>query len=199
MIGLRRWVRLGAILAALIFLYFVVPVTRDVEETNVVRGVTALVTLGVLALAVVYQLRLHVDDNSRRLDGLIVVIVLVMVVFSFSFYVLEQHDPTQFVSMETRLDALYFTMASAATVGFGDVHAAGQFARGLVLAQMIFNVVFIGTAVALLSTRIRQVASASGSGAHDAAEPQVRRGVADAVALPGRRAVALAVVRRAQV
>ena len=160
MIGLRRWVRLGAILAALIFLYFLVPVTRHVEETDVARGVTALVTLGVLALAVVYQLRLHVDDNSRRLDGLIVVIVLVMVVFSFSFYVLQQHDPTQFVSMETRLDALYFTMASAATVGFGDVHAAGQFARGLVLAQMIFNVVFIGTAVALLSTRIRQVASA---------------------------------------
>ena len=199
MIGWQRWVRLSGILAALVLLYFVVPVTQDVQRTDVVRGAAALLTLALLAFGVVHQLRLHVDDTSRRLDGLIVAIVVVMMVFSFSFYTLQEHDPTQFAACDTRLDALYFTMASAATVGFGDVHAAGQIARGLVLAQMVFNVVFIGTAVALLSTRIREAASAAGSGPDDAAEPQVRRGVPDAVALPGRRTVALAVVRRAQV
>ncbi len=120
----------------------------------------AVLTLAVLALGVVYQLRVHLDDTSRRVDGLIVIIVIVMAVFAFGFYNLEEHDPSQFDGMETRLDSLYFTMASAATVGFGDVHAAGQTARGLVLVQMVFNVVFIGTAVALLSSRVKAVATA---------------------------------------
>jgi voltage-gated potassium channel len=40
------------------------------------------------------------------------------------------------------------------------VHAVGQAARAMVLVQMVFNVVFLGTAVALLSTRIRAVATA---------------------------------------
>jgi voltage-gated potassium channel len=38
------------------------------------------------------------------------------------------------------------------------VHAAGQTARALVLVQMVFNVVFVATIVALLSTRVKQVA-----------------------------------------
>ena len=40
------------------------------------------------------------------------------------------------------------------------MHAAGQIARAMVLVQMLFNVVFIGTAVALLSSRIRAISNA---------------------------------------
>jgi len=159
MIGWRRWVHLGAILATIVVVYFVVPVSTEYHRTTVARGAVTVLALGLLALGVVRQLKLHVDDTSRRLDGLIVIIVIVMIVFAFGFYSLEQRDPTEFDGLETRLDSLYFTMASAATVGFGDVHAEGQFARGLVLAQMVFNVVFVGTAVALLSSRVKEVAS----------------------------------------
>ncbi len=160
MVGWRRWVHLGGTLAMIVVVYFVVPVSANLHRTTIARGAVTVVALGLLALGVVRQLKLHVDDTSRRLDGLIVIIVIVMIVFAFGFYSLQQKDPTQFAGMETRLDSLYFTMASAATVGFGDVHAAGQYARGLVLAQMVFNVVFVGTAVALLSTRVKAVASA---------------------------------------
>jgi voltage-gated potassium channel len=158
-IGWRRWVHLGLIMAVLVVAYFVVPVSNDLHRTTIARGAVTLLSLAALAYLVVRQLRLHLDDHRRKLDGLIVVIVLVMMVFSFSFYAIEQRDPTQFDGLDTRLDALYFTMASAATVGFGDVHAAGQFARGMVLTQMVFNVVFVGTAVALLSARIRAAAT----------------------------------------
>jgi hypothetical protein len=83
-----------------------------------------------------------------------------VVVFAFSAYTLERGDPTQFEGLETRLDALYFAAATAATVGFGDVHAVGQGARALVLGQMVFNVVLLGAAVALLSARVRAAAGA---------------------------------------
>ena len=44
------------------------------------------------------------------------------------------------------------------TIGYGDVHAQGQVARAFVLVQIIFNTVFVATAVALLSSRVRRVA-----------------------------------------
>jgi voltage-gated potassium channel len=160
MVGWRRWAHLALILAAVVAVYFVVPVSRELQPSTVVRGLGAIVILALMAGGVVRQLRLHLDDTDRRMDGLIVSITVVMAVFSFCFFALEQRDPSQFDGLNTRLDALYFTAATAATVGFGDVHAVGQGARAMVLVQMVFNVVFIGTAVALLSSRIRAVASA---------------------------------------
>lgn len=153
-----RWLRLCAVLALIFALYFAVPVETTPVRGTVVRVlVSALVFVG-LAVGMVRQLKMHLDDASRRLDGLIVGIILVVVVFSFVFYVLDQRDPAQFVGLQTRLDALYFAMTTLTTVGTGDVHAAGQTARGLVLVQMVFNVAFVATTVTLLSARIRAIA-----------------------------------------
>lgn len=160
MIGWRRWAHLGLIVAALVAVYFVVPVSSDIHTVNVIRALAAVVMGVALVAGVVRQLRLHLDDTDRRVDGLIVSIMAVMVAFSFCFFAMEQRDPGQFAELHTRLDALYFTAATAASVGYGDVHAAGQAARALVLVQIVFNVVFIGTAVALVSSRIKSVSSA---------------------------------------
>jgi voltage-gated potassium channel len=77
-------------------------------------------------------------------------------VFSHAFYVLQRNDPAQFVGLHTRLDSLYFAITTLTTVGTGDIHAAGQVGRALVLVQMIFNVVFVATTASLLSTRVRE-------------------------------------------
>ena len=160
MVGWRRWVHLGVVLGAVVLVYFLAPVSRELERGTLIRILLSLLVLALLVVGVVRQLRLHLDDQDRRVDGLIVSIVVVMTVFSFSYFTLQQRDPTQFAQMETRLDALYFTATTASSVGYGDVHAVGQVARAMVLVQIVFNVVFIGTAVALLSSRIRAVASA---------------------------------------
>lgn len=160
MVGWRRWAHLGLILAGVVLVYFVAPVSRELERGTLIRILLAILVLALLVAGVVRQLRLHLDDQDRRVDGLIVSIVVVMTVFSFSYFTLQQRDPSQFAQMETRLDALYFTATTASSVGYGDVHAVGQVARAMVLVQIVFNVVFIGTAVALLSSRVRAVASA---------------------------------------
>jgi amino acid transporter len=162
MAGRRRWPHLALILTAIIVLYFVAPVSLDADRSTVARVVVAAIVIVLLAVGVVWQLRLHIDDTSRRLDGLIIAIVMVMAVFSFSFFAVEERDPAQFDGLETRLDALYFSTSTAVTVGFGDVHATGQVGRGLVLVNMVFNVVLVGSAVALVSTRLRAAAQARG-------------------------------------
>lgn len=160
MAGWRRWAHLSLVLSAVVVVYFIAPVSSELHRATVVRILLSVLVLGLLVAGVVRQLRLHLDDQDRRVDGLIVSIVVVMTAFSFCYYALQQRDPSQFVELKTRLDALYFTATTASSVGFGDVHAAGQVARGMVLVQIVFNVVFIGTAVALLSSRIRAVANA---------------------------------------
>lgn len=153
-----RWVRLGVIVTLIVVGYFVVPVSVEERGDTVVRSVVGVVILGLLGYAIVRQLRLHLDDNARRVDGLIAAIVLAVVVFAMAFYALEDRRPEQIVGLHTRLDSLYFTVATLTTVGFGDIHAVGQTARAIVLVQMVFNVVFIATAVALLSSRVSDAA-----------------------------------------
>ena len=55
-----------------------------------------------------------------------------------------------------RLDALYFSMTTMSTVGYGDIHAQGQLARLLVTVQLVFNLVFVASLVSLIQDQIRQ-------------------------------------------
>ena len=70
-----------------------------------------------------------------RLDVLALVVFVVVPLFALGYYALEQGDAGQFAEMATKTDALYFTMSTLGTVGFGDVHATGQLARVLVTSR----------------------------------------------------------------
>ena len=160
MIGWHRWRHLMAVTGGVVLLYFAVPVSSEIDTHNLLRLVVSLVALVLLSLGVVLQLKKHLNQNDRRIDGLIATVVTVVVVFSFIFFTLARHEPGEFAQLKTRVDGLYFTVATMATVGFGDVHAKGQVARSLVLVLMVFNVVFVGAAVTLMSTHIKEVAQA---------------------------------------
>jgi voltage-gated potassium channel len=153
----RRVLRLNATLGLTLVVYFVTPV-RDVQRSSDYRIVTTIAALALLTLWVLWQLRRHVDDQSRRIDGLVGVILIVIVAFALAFYVVEQHRPGEIVGLNSRLDSLYFTVSTLLTIGYGDVHAAGQLARALVLVQTVFDVVFVATAASLLSSRVRSAA-----------------------------------------
>ena len=70
----------------------------------------------------------------------------------------------QFAELETKTDALYFTLSTLATVGFGDVHAAGQLGRALVSVQVTFDLVFVAAVVTVLTTQLRARAAERRSG-----------------------------------
>nr|WP_246391165.1 potassium channel family protein [Nocardioides soli] len=84
--------------------------------------------------------------------------VIAVLAFALAFYRLATSYPGEIVGLETRLDSLYFTMTTLLTVGYGDIHAQGQVARGLVLVAMVFNVLVIATAVSTVTARIRKKA-----------------------------------------
>jgi voltage-gated potassium channel len=157
----QRWLRLAGACTLAVFMYFVVPVsTRQPTDAIVLRGLASVASLGLLAFLIVWQLRLALEHGlDRRLDGLVISLVIVVMAFALGFYVVSVRDPAQLEGISTRVDALYFTLSTMTTVGYGDVHAAGQAARVMVLTQMAFNLVFVATAAAVLGAHIRATAS----------------------------------------
>lgn len=176
MTGWRRLLRGVVAIALALVVYFVVPVQGG--DDLAVRALVTILSLGLLTALVIWQVLLHVEDQSRSVDGLLLALVVAVLAFALSFYRLEIADPGQIPGLETRLDSLYFTMTTLLTVGFGDIHAAGQAARALVLVAMVFNVAVIATAATTISSRVRLHAEQRAEArraAGESGEPQRRR------------------------
>ena len=126
------------------------------EEDLAVRALVSLVALCLLTAGVVWQILLHMEEPERKVDGLLFALVVAVLAFALAFYRLEVAYPGQIPGISTRVDALYFTMTTLLTVGYGDINAQGQAARVLVMIAMVFNVAVIATAVTTISGRVRQ-------------------------------------------
>jgi voltage-gated potassium channel len=156
--GWGRWFRLALVLVLLVVIYFTVPATAHPDRSDAGRIAVCLALILLLTVAIVWQLRGQMVDSTRHVDGLLIALVVAILSFAAAFYVIDRVDPDQIVDLDTRLDALYFTVTTLLTVGFGDIHAEKQFARGVVLVAMVFNVAVIATAAAAINRRIRQKA-----------------------------------------
>jgi len=91
-------------------------------------------------------------SGSTRLQvfGLLALIIGAVLFFAVTYFRLAK-SPGQIAGLVTGVDALYFTVSTMLTVGFGDVHATGQLSRVVVIIQMIFTVTVLGVAAKLLS------------------------------------------------
>ena len=147
-------------LAAVILAYYAVPVGQRESTLEVVVGLLGLlVGIGFLAWRIVVQVRRQLDAGGEtfvRVQSLVLLLYLVVPIFALGYFMIESSAEDQFAEMQTKTDALYFTMSTLGTVGFGDVHATGQLARALVTIQIAFNLVFVATLVTVLSTRVRR-------------------------------------------
>jgi voltage-gated potassium channel len=152
-----RWLRPLVSLLGILVVFYALPIGGLVWETaTVVAVLVTLVGVVLLGWAIAGQVRRELTGGPEvRVDTLLTLLSLVAVVFAFGYLLLEQSSPGQFVELETRTDALYFTLSTLATVGFGDVHAQGQVARALVSMQIVFDVVFVAALVATLTGRLR--------------------------------------------
>jgi hypothetical protein len=167
---LKRRVRRAILtLTAVLVAYYAAPVGYAPSPVGIAVSVIGLVAgLGLLVHLTVRQVRrlagARPDDDGVRIESLIFLIYIVVPMFALGYFVLETADPSQFYDLNTKTDALYFTVSTVATVGFGDVHASDQLARALVTIQIAFDLVFVGALVTLLTGFIRSRATTRRAG-----------------------------------
>jgi voltage-gated potassium channel len=113
------------------------------------------VTLQFACAAIIFPLSIASVIRSNRVAVvrprlaafLGVTLTAVVGFFAAEYRVIEAINPGEFNTLETGVDALYFSVTVMATVGFGDVHAQGQLAKLAVTLQMIVDLV--GVAIVL--------------------------------------------------
>jgi voltage-gated potassium channel len=153
----HAWLRLALTMLALLVVYYAAPFSAlgSIQRAATSLGFTAV---GVVALgwAITAEVRRQLAGvSSTRIPGLFMLLGLVVFVFALGYYLLESTAPGQMSGLETRTDALYFTLSTLGTVGFGDIHAEGQMARALASVQIVFDVVFVAALAATLTGKVR--------------------------------------------
>lgn len=144
----RPWLTRLLLPVGVLLAYFLVPV----DEQNAPAGIVIGVLVAIMGLAgVAWIVADEVQRAERRLRPvhLMLALELVVVLFALIYFVLAMRSPAEFSGLHTRLDALYFSLTTVATVGYGDVNAAGQLARSIVSAQLVFNLAFVAALVGL--------------------------------------------------
>lgn len=136
--------RAAASATVIVVLFYLVPLRAAVDGGTLVRLV---VGLAVLAALLTWQIRAIARSpypTLRAVEALAIAIPLFLVLFAATYVVMAEARATAFTQPLSRTDALYFTVAVFATVGFGDISPASQAARVVVTVQMVADLLLLG-------------------------------------------------------
>jgi voltage-gated potassium channel len=150
----RRAVVTVVLVAAATAAYFQIPVPGPMNQ----RSWAIMFSGGVVVLGLLIMLsirRLLRAGEQARIRALVLLLTVTVLFFSWADDSVAAL-PNQFTELTNKTDALYFNVSTLATVGFGDVHPVGQLARAAVTLQIVFNLVFLGAAVSMISGFFRR-------------------------------------------
>ncbi|MFI1534953.1 potassium channel family protein [Streptomyces anandii] len=157
----HRWsavmvlVRSLLLTVGLIIAYYLLPL-----DSHSTLGASAVLVGGLIAVAVVFTWEVMVIAQSpyprlKAVEALSSTLPVFLLLFASAYYLLERAEPTSFTEHLTRTDALYFTLATFTTVGYGDITARSQGGRVLVMLQMAGGLLLVGVAARVLTTAIQ--------------------------------------------
>lgn len=141
--------------AGLIAAYYLLPLNEDGEA-----GTRALLTCGLLAVVLVFLLEVRAIVRSpyprlKAIEALTTTLAFFLVLFASTYYLMERSTPGSFSEPLTRTDALYFTLTTFATVGFGDITARSQTGRLVTMLQMTGGLLLVGVAARVLAGAVQ--------------------------------------------
>jgi voltage-gated potassium channel len=160
----REWLNTLLTIAVIITLYFVMPFGRRGNPLPLGLATALSILIAILLTALISRRILRIIDGtiSVGIPGLLILLTAVIVAFSTGYYLLARSDPAEIAGLHTRLDSLYFTLTTVATIGYGDIHPAGQAARAIACFQVVFNSIFLAGLVRATLYEARAVRTARG-------------------------------------
>lgn len=135
--------------------YYIVPLRFDWSDSwSIERLLLSLLALAMLAVVFRYQIARSnrvLPLRFRRIQWLLTALYTLVLVFALVYAFTAAWAPSQFDAIHDRTDALYFSVTLVATVGFGDIHPTGTVGQLIATVHMVFNLVYLGTALRLLT------------------------------------------------
>jgi len=132
----------------LVVVFALAPISTNRWWLGVVVGL--LVVAGSVPLTVKRVKGVSATHSPYLEASLAILMMVAMVIIGFaSMYTAMSRHHQEFTGIHTKLDAIYFTVTTLATVGYGDLAPGGQLARAIAITQMIVDILVIGVAARL--------------------------------------------------
>ena len=113
------------------------------------------VVVGALLIAGVARWQLRAVAHAafpevRAIEALVFSTSAMVVLFASCYLALSHRDPAAFSESLNHTGALYFTVTTLTTIGFGDIAASTDVARVTVMSQIVANFVVLSVLVKLI-------------------------------------------------
>lgn len=159
--GMRRAV-VGSVARAVvgvvivIVAFYLLPVAPHSHVGAVVR-IVAVASIVIVVIAVeVRAVARSPHPAVRAIDALALTVAVLIGSFAVVYLNISARDAAAFNEPLGRTSALYFTMVTLATIGFGDIAPRSDGARVAVMVQIVFNVVVIGVTVRVIVGMVKR-------------------------------------------
>ena len=149
-----RWLTGTAVVVILVGIYLLLkPI--DLSDGNfLLIPVGAFLLTSYWAIFAVAITRLR-QSRYPVVDGLILLVILLALLllgFAYLYQSLSAANPASFTTnIETKIAAVYFSVTTLSTVGYGEISPGDDMARGITMTQMLLDLTVLGLGVKLLS------------------------------------------------
>ena len=148
--------RVAGSAAALVTLYYLLPLNHTSTSTAVTVLIIALVVFIALVAVQVRSIIRSPYPGLRAAESLAISVPLFLLLFAAAYVVLSTLSVKNFAVHLSHTDGLYFAVTVFATVGFGDITAQTQLARLVVTGQMIADLIILGLAIKVTLGAVRR-------------------------------------------
>lgn len=151
-------VRVLVAMVALVFAYFAFPTD---DRDNAALGLMAVIVAVTIFAAVFWrQLRkIRSSDHPilRAAEAIVLVALVFIILMATVAAAFSYSDVDSYSEPLSRLDALYFTVTTLATVGFGDITPTAPQTRAFTIIQIVLGVVLLGVGLRSLVVMAQNV------------------------------------------
>lgn len=175
-------IRSVATVAIFVVAYYLLPFNTLSNAPSILLLVLGMLGLTLIAVWEVKAILNAKYPGMKAIEALAVIAPLFLLLFSLAYYLLERATPTSFTQPLSRTDALYFTVTTFSTVGYGDITAKTQAARVIVIFQILTDLMILGFGVKIILGAVqigRQRQTAPAVGATSTPPPPVPSPPAD--------------------
>jgi voltage-gated potassium channel len=154
--GLLVLLRVTVSLLLLMLAYWLIPTRSEGQGSDTPWLILSLAAFGAVAAVQVVEVLKSSHPILRAVQAMAVLIPVYLLIFARLYLSISLTDPSTFSRALDHTTALYFTVTVFATVGFGDIVAESSGAMRWVTAQMLLNLVVLGSLIRVLTSAARR-------------------------------------------